>query len=338
MRRFLPLLLAILLIVAGGAYAGYWVYAADMVRVGIDDWIAEQRARGLDIRTTNLDVGGFPLRLEAGARAITLADGNRLVWQSAALTASARPWRLTRIAYTLDGRQSLSVAGDFPLRLTAAAGSGEIRLAGNGGIAAGSLALSEPALRLPINVGLLRADGLDLRISEATGDRPGGTIAAGGDAWRLTLPMSPLPALGTLVEQAGADVVVTGPVPAAPHRSALAAWRDDGGTVEIERLTLRWGPVSVEATGTVTLDAALQPRGTLNARIQGFLEAVDALVEAGIVAAKDAGLVKAGLTLLAGAPGPDGVATLTAPLALENRRLFLGPIQLGEIQPIVWPR
>ena len=184
----------------------------------------------------------------------------------------------------------------------------------------------------------MRADSLDLRLADGPSDRPGGDIAAGGDAWRLTLPVSPLPALGTLVEQAGADLVVSGPVPADLRQTNVAAWRDNGGSVEIERLTLRWGPLSVEATGTVTLDEALQPRGTLNARIQGFVEAIDALVEAGAVAAKDAGLAKGALTLLAGPPGPDGVATLTAPLAVANRRLFLGPIQLGEIQPIVWPR
>ena len=93
----------------------------------------------------------------------------------------------------------------------------------------------------------------------------------------------------------------------------------------------------VQASGTVTLDAALQPQANLTADVRGFLQTVDALVAAGMVEDDKAGLIKAGLALLAGAPDADGTATLTAPLSLNRGRVFLGPLQIAQLPPVVWP-
>ena len=116
----------------------------------------------------------------------------------------------------------------------------------------------------------------------------------------------------------------------------LAAWRDSGGKMQVDRLTLNWGPLKIEATGTVTLDATLQPQAELTAKVRGFAQTVDALVAAGMVESQKAGLIKAGLASMAGPPASDGTATLTAPLSLRDRRLFLGPLQLAEFAPIMW--
>ena len=132
-------------------------------------------------------------------------------------------------------------------------------------------------------------------------------------------------------------MTVTGQVPPQLRVPFLAAWRESGGRMLIDRLSLEWGPLAVQATGTVTLDAALQPQANLTANVRGFLETVDALVAAGMVEAEQSGLIKAGLALLAGAPDSDGVATLTAPLSLNGGRLFLGPLQIAQLPPVVWP-
>ncbi len=134
MRIRLPLLLGIaipLLLIAG--YCSYWFYAADAVRRGIDDWIALQGANGLEVRSASVDVGGFPLMLEADARQVVMIDTQGASWQTSGLYAEAQPWRLNQIDFRIDGPQTLIVPGARPVTVTADDGVGDVRLGATGG-------------------------------------------------------------------------------------------------------------------------------------------------------------------------------------------------------------
>ncbi len=337
MRIRLPYLLAVAipaLLVAG--YSSYWYYAADAVRRGIDDWIAQQGANGLEVRSAGVAVGGFPLMLEADARNVVMTDARGAIWQSSGLYAEAQPWRLTEIDFRIDGPQTLTVPGARPVTVTADDGIGDVRLGSDGRLTAGSLTLADLTVLLPA-LGDLKVATVEMGVSQRAegGDRDG--LAAGGEARQVELPVSPLPALGKRLEHAGLDVTVTGAVPPELRVPYLTVWRESGGRMLVDRLALQWGPLTLQASGTVTLDAALQPQANLTANVRGFLETVDALVAAGLVEADKSGLIKAGLALLAGAPDADGKATLTAPLSLAGGRLFLGPLQIAQLPPVVWP-
>ena len=337
MRIRLPILLAIaapVLLLAG--YTSYWFYAADAVRRGIDEWIALQGENGVEVRSAGVDVSGFPLILAADARNVVMTDVQGATWQTSGLSAEAQPWRLSHIDFRIDGPQTLTVPGVQPVTMTADDGTGDIRLGNDGRLAAGSLSLADLTVLLPA-VGDLKVATVDVAVSQnAEGtDRDG--LAAAGDARQVDLPVSPLPALGQRLQHAGLDVTVTAPVPPELRAPFLTLWRDSGGRMLIDRLNLEWGPLTIQATGTVTLDAALQPQANLTANVRGFLETVDALVAAGMVEGEKSGLIKAGLALLAGAPDADGTATLTAPLSLNGGRVFLGPLQIAQLPPVVWP-
>jgi len=295
-----------------------------------------QRANGMEVRAGSIDVGGFPLTLEAGARDVLMTDPRGATWRSSGISAEALPWRLTQIDFRIDGPQTLTVPGVQPVTVTADDGLGDVRLGGDGRLSAGTLSLSDLTVLLPA-LGDLKVATVDLAMAERINGTADSDLAAGGDARQVDMPVSPLPALGVRVDHAGLDVTVTAPVPTELRTAHLTLWRDAGGKMQIDRLQLAWGPLIVDATGIVTLDAALQPRANLTANVRGFLPTVDALVVAGMVEARQAGLIKAGLAMLAGPPGPDGIPTLTAPLSIQNRRVFLGPLQIAELAPIVWP-
>ncbi len=337
MRIRLPILLPIaapIFLVIG--YCVYWFTAAEAVRTGIDEWVAAQRAQGIQVQSGDIDVGGFPLMLEANADDVVLTDPAGVVWQNAGLFAEAPPWRLTQIDFRIDGPQTLTVPGIQPITVTAGNGFGDIRLANTGRLSSGSISLPDLAVLLPA-VGDLKIATLDLAIAEQPNGTAGTDLAVGGDARQVDLPVSPLPALGSQFAHAGLDMLVTAPVPQQLRTPHLTLWRDSGGTLQVDRFHLEWGPLIVDAHGTVTLDSALQPQANLTANVRGFLQTVDALVIAGMVEGEKAGLIKAGLALLAGAPDSDGIATLTAPLSIRDRRLFLGPLQLALLPPVVWP-
>lgn len=337
MRIRLSILIPIVVpaLLAAG-YSSYWYYAADAVRRGIDEWVAMQRANGVEVRSEPVDIGGFPMKLEAGARDVVMTDSQGATWQSAGLSAEAHPWRLTHIDYRIEGPQTLVVPGAQPVTVTADGGTGDIRLAADGRLSSGRLTLSDLTMLLPA-LGDLKAATMQLDIAERANGGDSADLAAGGDLRQVDLPVTPFPAFGQRVDQAGLDVTVTAPVPAQLRVPHLTIWRESGGIMHINRLYLEWGPLVVEANGTVTLDAALQPKVNLTANVRGFLQTVDALVAAGMVKGENAGPVKALLALLAGPPDSDGNATLTAPVSLRNSRLFLGPLQIAELPPVVWP-
>lgn len=336
MRIRLPILLPIavpVFLILG--YSVYWFTAAEAVRTGIDEWILAQRAQGVAVRHGDIDVGGFPLLLDARVDDVVMTDAAGIVWNTAGISAKAPPWRLTRIEFQIEGPQRVTVPGLQPLTVSAGSGVGEIGMLGSGRLATGSLALPDLTVLMPA-IGALKVATLELAIAEQASGPRNIDLVVGGDARQVDLPVSPLPALGAQIDHIGLDLRVSAPLPDQLRAAQMVLWREAGGTARIDRLELGWGPLSIAASGTLTLDAELQPQGTLTANIRGFLQTVDALVDAGLVEAEQAGLVKAGLALLAGAPDADGVPTLTAPLSIRDRRVLLGPLQVATLPPVVW--
>jgi hypothetical protein len=150
----------------------------------------------------------------------------------------------------------------------------------------------------------------------------------------LVLPARIEP-LGQTIAHVDADVAVKGTIPAGPRPAALAAWRDDGGTLELQSLDVAWGQLAVAAKGTLSLDSAMQPLGALTARIGGYSEIIDAMVAARTMKSGDAQFAKIGLGVLA-RPGGDGKPVLDAPITLQNGFLFIGPVRLARLPRFTW--
>jgi hypothetical protein len=150
----------------------------------------------------------------------------------------------------------------------------------------------------------------------------------------IALPQA-VPSLGATVDSVTLSGALKGAVPAGKLRDALSAWRDDGGTIELEQGTLRWNSLAANANGTLALDAGLQPIGALTATIENQNAVIDAAVAGGTMRAQDANLAKVLLGLMA-KPGADGKKQLTLPVTLQNRRLFLGPAQIAVLPAVTW--
>ena len=126
-----------------------------------------------------------------------------------------------------------------------------------------------------------------------------------------------------------------GALPSGPLVESLQRWRESGGTVELKWLHLAWGPIDIKLKGTLALDAQLRPIGALSADIAGFAEAIDALVVAGVVEGDTGRLARAGLGLLAKRPEGGGPPVLSVPMTAQDGRLYLGPIAITELPPVL---
>jgi hypothetical protein len=160
-------------------------------------------------------------------------------------------------------------------------------------------------------------------------------IAAEG----IMLPPSPAAAaLGAAIDTLGAEALMLGAMPPpGPPALAAAAWRDAGGSVDLRRLSLRWGPLAAEARLSLGLDAALQPAGSGTLRVSGAAEATEALARAGLVAPGAARTVQGMAALLSRVPPEGGPPRIEVPVALSQGTLSLARLPLLRLPPIAWP-
>jgi hypothetical protein len=154
------------------------------------------------------------------------------------------------------------------------------------------------------------------------------------DANQINLPVAVGP-LGDTIDELGFGATVKGAIPSGKLADAVAAWRDAGGTIELDNLRLKWGALNATATGTIGLDQELQPTGGFSGAIQGYDQILTALVQNGQMRASDAGLARIALTLLAKA-GPDGKPEIRTAFTIQNGQMFLGPAKLGRVPHIAW--
>jgi hypothetical protein len=334
MRRiFVPF--AVLLAIAA-AYSGYWFYIAAKLRSGVTPWAEARRAEGYTLRWDDLRVDGFPaaFRLHfqhpsiAGSRPVPFtATGDTLIGE-------ARPWDLRDwhvtapagahiaapnhgdgfTAGTLEG--SLLLGPTRPTRLDLDARD----IAGNSIAGVLHIAEADAHITLP-----------EQRPVDHRGTAASATLHLSG----IELPQPLPPPFGRTIDAVALTGTFKGVLPSGPLRDALAAWRDDGGTVDITDSSLHWGDLMVTATGTLALDDALQPVGALTAKIEGQDAIVDAVVAGGGLQPGDAHFAKVFLGLMAKA-GADGRRRLTLPLRLQDDRAYLGPAQIAALPRFTW--
>jgi len=154
-------------------------------------------------------------------------------------------------------------------------------------------------------------------------------VAASGADLPEDIPGS----LGRKVERALVSARVLGRPPR-PEPASLSAWSREGGTVQLDNLLLDWGPLKLAMNGTLALDRELQPQAALTAEVRGAQAVLDAVQ--GQLRPKEVALARTMLSMLARPAEPGGEPVITAPVTVQNRALFLGPLKVAALPAVVW--
>ena len=326
-------------------YSGFWFVASDNLRDGVERWAEERRAAGWSVAWDEFSIDGFPFALRARVTAPRIAGRNpRWAWRGPRIIATARPWDLDKPAVSFPGRHQISIihegsAHDFTVDAVKALGRVRIQ----GGVAREITAkLAEIDIKEKNGQSAdgrnITADAMSFRLMPYRSKPPEHfvSIALAG----LIMSHGPHAALGRDIRALDAEIKLLGVSafkPASRLRlpAALGDWRDHGGTIEILRLHLDWGGMVFDGDGTLALDAALQPIVAMKTRIQGYRALVDGLVRARLVRARDADMAKFVLNMVARAT-PGGKNTVTMPVTVQDRRLFIGPAKLIDLPRIDW--
>ncbi|MFN4282917.1 MAG: DUF2125 domain-containing protein [Alphaproteobacteria bacterium] len=342
-RRLLITTLLVFLL-AGLGLSGFWMFGAERLRDNVTQWAATWRAAGNAVAYKPFVVSGFPLYFRARLDEFAIAGGGPSSpwrWQAPTLRLRASPFAPTRARADFSGEHKV-VAELFgvPVAFAAATNDGLARVQRRGEqyfagleMRGSSLTIDGVSGTFTLKSALINAFH-NRRPASANVPSAGLTVALDD----LILPSGLLPGpLGALVDALNLEAEVMGAIGPQINTASVAAWRDAGGTVEVETFTLRWGPLRLRAEGTVALDGQLQPLAAFTATMTGYGETIDLLVTQGALDADDAVAAKTLLSLLAKTPLTGGAPEIAVPLTIQNQRLSVGPVPLFTLRPIVWP-
>ena len=333
------------LVLGIAVYTAWWWFLAERLRTGIEDWRAERIEDGIDVAWSSLAIDGFPATVRATVAAPRVAIPEAWRWESGELILGLEALNPAALTIQARGRHVVDVIRD--------GGAENIEL--DAERLDGRVARVADALSVTLgldDVEVRKAGELQGRIEDMTLHLRQFDPPAESDPQALTPPvvfqmaltmtteMTDPPADWPFKDRASHIVLdsrILGDVDVPLNRARLAAWRDLGGVLEIDRFRLELGNLAFSGDGTVSLDGALQPVGALSVRLQGFEKLIDALVISGQLAAKDAGIIKGVLNLVAKIDPGSGENVIDAAFTVQNRKLYLGPFELLKLRPIVWP-
>jgi hypothetical protein len=344
-RRRLLLLLALLI----GADTLVWVLAENWLAAGFAHYTAANAALGWTVAAGTPASGGWPFAATLTLPGLSVSGGpidrpDALAWRADRAVLRISPLHPATLTIAVQGGQHLRFG----------------RLAELGFIAArfqASVALSPgaPSREVRLDADDLRLDPpafgtvAKLRLSFTTdpaATRDGATLAWQATASDIGLPPPPWGgpqggghwALGDHVAALAVAGRLSGPVPLLPGLYARArAWRDGGGTLQLQSLSLSWGALDLSASATLALDAQMQPAGTASAQIVNPAETLDALAAGGAITRRGAGAAKAMLMLMMAPPQNGAAPRVKVPLTLRERRLSIGGIPLADMPEMFWP-
>ncbi len=341
MRRPTRLVLAILaaLPIIIGGYTAYWFYIAGQIKDGVVAWANSAKTEKIEAAWQRIQVTGFPLVFRVELETAALLD-NAVVpspeVRMPSLSGTARPWDFANWRLAAPAGFTVSLAGSSNragMKLAGQAAHGLVAVDPEGGWKLWFKVLDaslEAADRVRIN----STDTWIAVPSKSPLAHTDPKIALAVDARQVKLPVAIGP-LGSSIDQLDIGLTVKGAVPNGKLAEAAAAWRDAGGTIELDRLRLLWGGLAATATGTMALDHELQPIGKLSGAVQGYDRILTALVERGQMRSTDASLARIALAMLAKA-GPDGRPEIKTAFTIQDGQMFLGPVKLGTVPHLDW--
>lgn len=336
--RFLLLLLVLLALALAGL-SGFWFWSSDRLRDSLEAWAFERRAEGWTVAWNGPEISGFPFRLVAHFGDPALASPGRWRWRGPDVRGQAAVWDPLLLRLQGPGRHDLSWGAfgeELNAEIEAATAEGTLRLLAGGGI---------ERARVRFEALSIEPEGLEVtrieRLAVTGGPAPaepyydeGALLRVEAAAHGVLLPDRIESPLGQRIERLLFGATLTGRLPPdGTRRQVLAGWRDSGGTLVVDRLTLDWGPVSLVGEGTATLDELFRPLGAFSLEARGLLEALDALREEGRIPPATAAAARIALFALGGRAEDGGAVKV--PVTLQDGFLLLGPVPLLPLRPLV---
>ncbi len=307
------------------AVVAVWWIARGEVAAALDNAQQQARAQGYDFRHRGASFSGFPLQLEVSLDQPEVAwNGGK--WRGPkAITGGA--WLTDPFEVRLLGPGPHRVEfGPFRLQVDSRVAEALVEV-GTKGAEALQLTLRDSDIVVLGESG--RGDMAQLDLTAAPlpplkNDQR--VMAINLDLASLVLPpvaADQLVVLGPEIQSLSVRAGLSGPLPPIPKKEAVEVWRQGDGHLDLDRLSLRWGDLRIEASGRLQLDQVSRPAGILDLEVAGLPLLLQALAAQGKL---DSGMARTYGSLLGGMarPRPNREGRWIAlPLVLRDGRAFL---------------
>ncbi len=321
-----PLLSAAILVLG---WSVLWGVARQQAVAGLDGLLASEAAHGRVWSCPDRAVTGYPFRIALSCRDLGFSgavDGAPAEGRLAGLSAEAWLYEPSSVTLALTGPMVLTTAdgrADFTLGWT----SLNATLRGLiGGLKRIEVLAEGAELARPDG-----ARGSARRVELHAG--PAASAIEGTDAVEIAVSGAAVPALDAVTgEGAAVEGLFSGTVTRAYGDlpdfgpATVERWRRGGGRLDVSRLTLTKGPLSLGAAGTLGLDDLHRVQGRLDADLGGF-EPLAKRFGVSLQAVAVGGLLG---NLLGTKPAPAGApGGVALPVALSDGTVSVGPFKTG---------
>jgi hypothetical protein len=346
-RRRLWIILVATPFVLAAADTLYWYLAQRNLDAGFTAWVAERRAEGWTATTHKPKRGGWPLAATLTVPQALLKGGDAylpggLIWNADQLVLRVALWRPGRLEIAVAGAQHLRLANGPVFPMTAERLHIVVPLQADAPSYAVEVSAHALRVGLPLGgdtpadatVGLLRSH-VEFQPTAQSGEP---AVSVSLHVEEIGLPSAVAHPLGQRIGNLTIVGALDGPVPQAKGLAERAgAWREAGGTLEVQHLAVNWGPLDLTASATLSLDEQLQPMGAGNVRAVGYAETLDALAAHSAISKSAATAAKAVLSLLAHSPEDGSPPDVEVPLTLQYRTLSMRQVPLVRLPELDWP-
>ena len=318
-----------------------WVAGTHELVAGLDRWEAQARAQGWTVSEGSRFTSGWPFVASVTVSNVAIAGGQHLfpggvAWKTGRTTLSVSLAAPFTLSVRPEGQEMIRLSHIKPIVLNADQIVAEVPLrqqgSGAGTLVARGVTGGVAGSGHPQDV---RLESLRLHLQIRQGN-PGGLVAELAFAARgIGLPDIGHWPLGDTVAAVGGTISLSSPDLAGGlgQHGEVSAWRDGGGRVSLQDISLRWGPLGLHGQAQLGLDDRLQPAGSGTADVSGAAAALDALVDGKVIAPGIGATGKAVLSVMPSAPDGDG---LRLPFVLRGNTLSVGPIPLARLSDVIW--
>ncbi len=330
---------SLLLLLLSFAVIGYWFWARQALDTGIARWRADQIERGYDVTYQGPEFGGFPFALSVTFRDPSVITPQELVWRGPTVQGEAKLWDPFTIDLRFPGPHRLRLPEELDRKevdVTTEQASGQVVLSPDGKVETATVDLEALLVGGP-ELETVSLQRLTTRLGPL---RPGqgetlDEVDLVGEALFLDLPEGKGGPLGDQVARLSFDSTLVGGIPEGRPEQALPAWRDRGGRWRFHRLIALWGPLDLQAEGRLTLDEVLRPAGLFEAELKGAGRIIESLIDDGKIKPEHALAAQLALAAMGRRDSETGETVLSAPISLREGLLYLGPIPLFPVAPVL---
>lgn len=310
-----------LLLVVG--YGATWQYYSVEFRKHIETELADIHQRGYEVSFDYAHVKGFPFGFDVHVKNLSIKkEAIFHTWVEGEAIFSSKLWKPQEISLSTDGKHVIEMD--------------EFRLNGDG-LLVRSFLFDPMRINFSYDVldiqskehMILKCREMDVDLDLTPKD------ASNAASLKIRLAHLGYPALkdhplGENLESIDLESTLTGDIHGDTLSHKARNWYEEDGVLDVNNISLGWGPISFSGNGSIVLDESLQPLAAFSLRILNLNEGIDAMVEAKKMEKRMSYLLKAAAGLL-----KDSEAHKVS-LSVQNKTLYIASIPIMKIPEIQW--